>query len=228
MNFSRGIVCLKRRPRRGLTLLEVSIGLLILGLMMSLVIPSVEGVTGAKLKTSVQQLAGAIRYVYNQSVTHHLYCRIAFDLENHSYRGECSADRVLLAQEAEEAADGKKKEEVSRFSNDSDFGLSEAELEEKKLREYEPKFEALKSQAFEAAKLPAGVAFDGVWTMHQEEPYTAGSAYLYFFPSGFAEPSSIWLSDAHENVFTLEVEPITGKARVYNYRRELDANNERE
>ena len=50
--------------RHGFTLLEISIGLVLMGLMVAVAVPSLNAVTGARLKESTNLLAGGIRDTY--------------------------------------------------------------------------------------------------------------------------------------------------------------------
>jgi general secretion pathway protein H len=62
-------------------------------------------------------------------------------------------------------------------------------------------------------KLRGGVSFDRVWTPRQRDPQTKGKAYVYFFPQGQADPAQVPVVDG-DSVYTVVVEPLTGRARV--------------
>ena len=64
-------------------------------------------------------------------------------------------------------------------------------------------------------RLPTGVRLAGVWTSHLRDQVTKGDAYLYFFPLGETQKAQIWLTDASDDVYTLTVQPLTGKVKVY-------------
>ena len=40
--------------------------------------------------------------------------------------------------------------------------------------------------------------------------------YLYFFPHGYTQNSSIYLSDNKESILTLQVRPLTGQTSIQN------------
>jgi general secretion pathway protein H len=61
--------------------------------------------------------------------------------------------------------------------------------------------------------LGRAVRFRQVWVSHQEEPTTAGTAYLYFWPTGQTEGASIQLAQG-DDLYTLVVSPLTGRVRV--------------
>jgi general secretion pathway protein H len=62
-------------------------------------------------------------------------------------------------------------------------------------------------------KLGNQVRFSDVWTQHQQERYTAGKAYLYFWPSGLTDAAGIRQAQA-DDVYSLVVSPLTGRVKV--------------
>ena len=50
-------------------------------------------------------------------------------------------------------------------------------------------------------------------TRQQREPTEKGLAYLYFFPQGFTERAQVYVRQG-DNVWTLRVQPLTGKVDV--------------
>jgi general secretion pathway protein H len=63
--------------------------------------------------------------------------------------------------------------------------------------------------------LGGSVRFRKVWVSHQQAGLTAGTAYLYFWPSGQTEAASIELAQG-DDVTTLLVSPLTGRVRLVN------------
>lgn len=70
-------------------------------------------------------------------------------------------------------------------------------------------------------ELPDDVYFDSVWSQHQPEIYTAGTAFLYFFPHGETERAYIYLARDEDDVFTVVVDPVTGRTKVFGERIEI-------
>jgi prepilin-type N-terminal cleavage/methylation domain-containing protein len=76
-----------RRTRRGLTLLELSIVIVILGVMMAFSIPNMRGINDKnKLVSSTRQLAGLIRYARAEAITREYETEIRIDLEKGRFR----------------------------------------------------------------------------------------------------------------------------------------------
>ncbi|MCG3172462.1 MAG: hypothetical protein GMKNLPBB_00614 [Myxococcota bacterium] len=214
-----------RIPRRhgGVTVVEMTVAMMIIGLMFALAVPGLGALFAADLRTAAQKLSQTIRYVYNYSAMNAKYCRIVFDLDARKYHIECSDQSFLLEQEkarsfdgkldVNEAEDGQETESGKRFSR----RMSEWEEEEEKLKKApKPVFTAEEGDEdiFREVELPSRVLFDGVWVSHQEERVSKGKAYLYFFPNGFVEKAVIHLASEGGDVYTLEVSPLSGKTSV--------------
>ena len=211
-------------PRRllsdesGLTLIELGISLLIVGLLFAAIIPSVEGVTGVKARESASKLTGMVRYMYNQSALSGHPCRMTFDLDQRMYWAECTESHFVLAADREKAVDGhadlEQKRAFTAGDTDTGFALDAADAakQEKARIQKDADFKEFTASEMEKQKLPAGVDL-AVWVDHQQEKYTTGKAYLYFFPQGYTERAQIYVSSG-TTVYTLKVSPLTGKSRV--------------
>jgi general secretion pathway protein H len=62
--------------------------------------------------------------------------------------------------------------------------------------------------------LPQGVAFQDVVTLRQGK-VTEGEAFTQFYPAGLVEKTVIHLTDQDQRVFTLDINPLTGRVKVY-------------
>jgi len=207
----------------GLTLIEVSIALLIVGLLFVAVVPSIEGVTGVRAREASSKLTGVIRYMYNESALSGKPCRMVFDLDARAYWAECAQGHFVLNAEREKARDGAKDEDTTEkekldreleLNNSSGFNLTDAnEMKAEKERILkQAEFSEFTDDTVEKQMLPKGVDL-GVWVDHQRERYTKGQAFLYFFPQGYTERAQIYLSSG-STVYTLKVSPLTGKVKA--------------
>ncbi len=86
------------RRKRGFTLLELLVVLLIVSLLIALVPPLFSGaVPGTKLKAAVRDLAVTLRLARNQSITHDVETRVYLNLESPAYAIGNEAPRSLPA-----------------------------------------------------------------------------------------------------------------------------------
>lgn len=200
--------------RTGFTLLEICISLVLLVMAMSVAIPGLESVTGMRMRTSAGELAGALRALYDQSALSGRTCRMAFDLDKRSYWPECAKADARISAMKEESRDGQRyvdaraeqreQERLAELQRDNPI---EAQIEAK------TPFARYQDQDIKRVQLPDGVEFDWIWTPHQTQKYSAGDAYLYFFPQGNVERGYIALKHNDEAV-TLLVSPLTGKVQL--------------
>lgn len=207
----------------GLTLIEIGISLLIIGLLMAAVLPSIEGVTGTRARQAAGKLTGVVRYMYNESALSGQPCRMVFDLDAKAYWAECTESHFVLNATRERARDGAKevdeeaKEKLDReLEESSNVGLSDddaaAMKAEKERILKQADFSSFTDNTVSKQTLPKGVDLS-IWVDHQREKYTKGKAYLYFFPQGYTERAQIYVSTG-STVFTLKVMPLTGKVKV--------------
>ncbi len=78
-----------RNPKsNGFTLIELAVVLVILGVMVTLVIPAFSEVTGANLKRSSRHLTGAIRFLRGEAEAKKAVLRLRFDVPNGQYWAE--------------------------------------------------------------------------------------------------------------------------------------------
>jgi general secretion pathway protein H len=197
---------------RGLTLIEISIALAIAALLVAISVPAISSITRAQLRQKSGQLSGGIRALYGQSAIAGKSCRLAFDLDKSEYQAECARGSVRLAADADASGNGGRDEELLARAKGDRSALSD---------EDRVRLELLRKGAFApSAEVPrttlgGSVRFRKVWVSHQQAGLTAGTAYLYFWPSGQTEAASIELAQG-DDVTTLLVSPLTGRVRLVN------------
>ena len=215
---SRGTVevpCNLEVPCKGMTLIEICIALGIAAGLLAIAVPAISSVTRAHMRQKSGQLAGGLRSLYGAAALHSATCRLVIDLDENSYESECAKGTIRLSGEGERARNGKReesKEEELLANTKGRESLSERD---------KAKLELLQKAAFAPTtdipktKLGSDVKFLSVWVEHQPERYTAGKAFLYYWPSGVAENASIQLEQG-DGVITLLVSPLTGRVQMFN------------
>jgi len=73
---------------RGFTLIELAIVIVVLGIMISLVIPTLGEMTGANLKRSARHLTGMIRFLRDEAEAKKTVYRLRFDVPGGHYWAE--------------------------------------------------------------------------------------------------------------------------------------------
>jgi general secretion pathway protein H len=218
-----------RTQERGLTLIEIMVAMMIAAVLFAAVVVSIGSITGTKAKASTSELAGVIRSLYDTAALSGKTCRLVFELadpksdERTRYRAECAAGNVTTSRDREvELREGNRSaDELARVGGDTrkDYrsgndgpNLNEELGGERDRVEKAAQFSEFTAPELEPRTLPSEVKVS-VWTRQQREPTEKGLAYLYFFPQGFTERAQVYVRQG-DNVWTLRVQPLTGKVDV--------------
>jgi general secretion pathway protein H len=203
-----------RAERGGFTLLEVGIALAVVVLAFTLALPSIQSVTGVRMRSAAGQLGSQMRALYNEAALGGHTCRIAFDLDARQYWTECAPNQATISSLKEQARDGrryvdalKEQEDAQRLAELQKDNAFQAQIEAKTA------FGVFQSPDVKRVTLPDGVSFASVWVQHQSEPYQAGNAYLYFFPQGRSERALVTLKQ-REDYITVRQNSLSGRVQV--------------
>ncbi len=203
---------------RGFTLLEIGIALVLVGLMIAVAVPSLNAVTGARLKESTNLMGGAIRDTYARTALLGRSTRLVMDLEQQAWWVE-EAEGVARVKPVKLQADRDGKIELEAKDErlqDIEEGTTDAKEQAKVQLLSGPVFKPVDGDFGVPQKLPSEVRFKNVWIEHLDDKVTHGVAALYFYPGGYTEEALITLTDdeAGENTMTLAVQPLTGEVYV--------------
>lgn len=202
----------RRIHQRGFTLIEIGVVLFLAALLIGIAIPSLANISGATARGDVGKLAANIRATRGKAAVSGQTCRIAFDLDEGTYQVECAEGRVRVA--PERAVGGQRR-------------VEKEEVDPSRMTEEErTRLAILKKASFApdptlTSQLSGGLSFHSVFVSHQEEEYTKGKAFLYFFPSGLGERANIVLQRGDDEFYTLQVSPLAGRVKVLAEKAEL-------
>ena len=207
-----------RATARGFTLLEIGIALVLLGLMIAVAVPSLNAVTGARLKESANVMGGAIRDTYARTALLGRSTRLVLDMQQEAWWIE-ESDGVARVKPHKLGPDrdGKVKlDERDERLEGIDEGTTDAKEQAKVSLLTGPGFKPVEGEWGAPQKLPPDVRFKSVWIEHMDDKVQNGVAALYFYPGGFTEEALITLTDdeAGENTLTLVVQSLTGEVFV--------------
>lgn len=196
-------------------MIELIIVAAVFAMMVAILVPSVESITGVHLKTSASGLAGTIRYTYDLAARKGVAFRVTVDLDENTYWVESASEKFLLDREKTEVRDGvleepEEKEERSRRFVDRSF-IEGGEMWHAKKR---ASFSDFAGPMTAKVTLPEGIEFQDMWVDHQSDVVMAGRAYLYCFPTGMTERAVIHLVEENEDVYSITVKALTGSVRI--------------
>lgn len=221
------------RSEHGVTLIEIMVALVLIGLMVVGAVTGLQSITKSDLRGSASRMAGAIRYLFDRASTTGRAHRLVFDFKEGSYWAEVTNDKVFLNSGKENEETRKKLAELIAKENEEERKEEERnEFQGSAIparylpKPYKPKraeFGAFKETSMRKVTLPGKVILADYYVPRLESPMTEGQAYLYFFPLGMTEPALIHLSDAkRETFYSLVVHPLTGRVKVVNKYVEAD------
>jgi general secretion pathway protein H len=197
---------------RGMTLIEIGIAMAIAAALLAMAIPAISNVARVQLRQKSGQLAGGVRSLYGATALAGHSCRLVFDLDHAAYWSECAEGAVRLERSGEQSAGGSRRDSraeelLASIRPDSANEEEQVKLALAQKSAFKPSADVPKTQ------LGDSVRFLDVWVQHQAERYTAGKAYLYFWPSGLTEVAAIHLGQG-DDVNTLLVSPLSGRVRI--------------
>jgi prepilin-type N-terminal cleavage/methylation domain-containing protein len=204
------------RTNSGFTLIEVILVVAIIAVVVTGATFGLGAVTRTRLRSSAFKVTSAARFAYNRALTQGTTTRLRFDFEKDTMAVEETDTPVTLATEAQLDTDAG--EAVDPWD------LARARLEEP-LSPVEPisPFQPIRNKSgkvldrYSANPVGDGISILALITPHETDTRTDGEGALYFFPGGVTEHAVIQLSDSSDTVYSVEIHPLTGNARIHNF-----------
>ncbi len=203
------------KRQSGFTLIELMIVVSLLGMLSALGVMSLGNVMDSNFRATASKLAGSIRFTYDLAARKSETFRVVLDLDEKAYWVESAGSHALLDRGKARVMSGKSSEDEpkeSRFVTRS--FIESGDMWKPKAR---PSYTATSGPFTQKVTLPEEISFQGVWVAHQSDRVTSGKAYLYCFPTGLTERAVIHLTNEDKEIYTVWVEPLTGKVTVYPY-----------
>lgn len=193
-----------RATSEGFTLVELTLVVLIVGILMSMALPRLTILAGERLDSGARRLATLIRYLHDEAALRGTVYRLTLDLDEASWAVHSWAPLAASAS--------------PEFGTDTAAGTpapfsAAVKLDEQALREKnENRFTAGWDPYAAAGTLPDGVVFEYVATADSVE--NTGARALYFLPEGSMENVRIALQGETGREVELRVDGVTGHVAV--------------
>lgn len=191
-----------RRPPAAFTLIELMIVLAVIALLAAAAGPALGGITGADARTAAGQVAGTMRWLFDSASVRHATCRLAIDPAARAFWAECAPGRTTIERDPEKAAEL----EAERRARQGDGDASPSEGAP-------AGFASFEDSIVRRRELPGNAAFAAVRVDGRDAIADGRNAFVHFFPGGRAQSARVTIADG-DHVYTVRLEPFTGRARV--------------
>ena len=203
----------------GFTLIELTVVIVILGLLYAIAVPKFQDITGLKLRSASRQTASMIKFTYDEAVSKNKKLRIVFVF------GE-EEDMLKIEEWVEKGPADLLK--LKGVEDEDKLTLTEKEEMEKAPR---GEFAPYSDQFAKNLKLPDYVKIKGIYIAREDKTIDRNSlralkkgaakdepapeASIVFLPQGYTENAIVYLSDLKERVYSIRINPITGVTTIF-------------
>lgn len=208
---------LASRVHQGMTLIEVMIVVLIIAVAATGLSYGFGALNRTQLRSACMRLTAASRFAYNRAISRGTTVRIALDFAADTMAIEEAHGRVTLARTGDS-----RRQAIEDESEDGDTAVAVDPWEAARARLADTlhpsfgasPFEPISGRRYTAQPIADGVEIERLVTPHEADPRERGTGHIYFFPHGQTEHAVVWLSDGGDTVFSVEIHPLSGRARV--------------
>lgn len=206
---------LGRRMRRGMTLIEVMVAIVIILAVTAVMVPQLSTALMLQQRAAAREVALVYEQLHDDAILRNKTFRVAFNVTKGSWHVESGDPNALIFSNPEAR-------EV--FEERQDEMLEKMEPEERKAYQARQAFQKVDDGSYGGVfQLPKGTRFGSVYTPQYEEAVTPGRddddkkgprmAYSYVFANGFSEYTVVQIVDEEDpdEGFTITVDPLSGR-----------------
>ena len=190
--------------REGFTLIEILAVVLILGLLMTLILPGIGAGGMRSLRKQGDRVAATLELARQRAIVTGKPHRVVIDLERGSFGVEWLVDEATAGGE-EELFDESQGDEIDEYGTADSLDLAPPLEDELAYYPIPNKFGSMEP-------LETGYFFEGIDT--PEGWIEGGEAYVVFEGDGSTDPSQIVISDPDSRSIDLDVEPLLEAVRI--------------
>lgn len=195
------------RSNHGFTLLELMVVIVLVGLLITIAIPTLRSLSGANIKNEIVRLSGLTSEVYARAAISGLTYRINFDLEAQNYWVEEKVgDAGSVAPEL--GYEELMKERLNKSTSDE---------EKEKVQRFLPNFKAAEGDLGEKHQLDTDLILYGAWTEHMQEVSRTGTVSIYFFSGGYTQSAFVSIAkkgEEEDSSIYMALSPLTGAVEI--------------
>jgi type II secretion system protein H len=218
--------------QQGMTIVEIMVVVAIAALVTSIAVVSIGSMGKVRLRGSATRVAAAVQRGFSYSATQGESVRLVLDMEEDTITLEHGEGRLLIdtsveggvgvAEEEDEPAPEPEEEDeeevkfdlgVQTLTEQIRSGFHQGEVPRYK----PPMFQTISDRTWSGMNLEPRVSFLAVHSPLYAEPKQDGTAYIYFFPDGMGDHAVVQLENRAGQIYSVEVQPLLGRARIHNY-----------
>lgn len=214
--------------REGMTLIEIMVAVIIVAIVSTGVTYGLGLMMRTSLRSACMKILAASRYAYTRSVTQGVTVRVVLDFDETKVAIEEAHGRVALTRASDPtraamAHDSKNEAGASDDRTGVDpWAAAQAALQ----RTQRPSFGASPFasiadedgdpiERYAPHSLGSGIRLIKMLVPHEPDAREHGRGAIYFFPGGRTEHAVIQLTDGRDDVYTVELHPLTGRGTVH-------------
>lgn len=212
---------LGRRPqaRAGMTLIEVLIVVIIMAFAAAGITYSLGALTRANLRSACIRVSAAARFAYGRAISQNTTVRLHFVFQNEDDSSVMSFEeahgRVVLARTDDAVRQEIEEGETSAVDP---WAAAQARMEDTLTPSFGASpFSQIEGRRYQPQELASNIRLVKVIVPHEPDPVEEGTADVYFFPGGQTEHAILQFADNSDRVYSVEIHPLTGRGRVYDY-----------
>lgn len=198
-----------------MTLIEVIVVVIIVAMAATGITYTIGAITRANLRSACMTLTAAARYAYGRAIAQSTTVRLQFDFETHQMSFEEAHGRVTLARVDDPTREQLEGEDQAVADP---WAAAQARLDDTLNPSFGASpFSAIPGSRYEPRELANDVKIRRLIVPHEPVPRTEGQGAIYFFPGGHTEHAVVWVGDDSDRVYSVEIHPLTGRTRVYDF-----------
>jgi len=211
------------RGLEGMTLIEIMIVIVIIALVAAGASFGFGALSRARLRSGCLKVVSATNFAYARAIARGTTVRVVLDFAESKISIEEASGSVNLAR----AGDTRRRESEEQAGGDERSAVDPWVAARERLETaFRPTlgsspFSVISNDEgepiarYEPQPLGDGVRIVRLYAPHEPEPRTSGKGAFYFFPGGLTQHVVVQLADTSGTIFSVEIHPLTGRARVY-------------
>ncbi len=207
-----------------MTIIEIMVVIIIIALAASGLTMALGALTRTKLRSGCVKLMAASRFAYSRAISQGNTVRLRLNMQDATMSLEEAHGQVTLSR-----VDDPRREAANEQAGEDGAGVDPWAAAQARLSQtFQPSFGASPFgpitgrggetlRKYQSQPIGSNIRVFRMFLPHEPEPREEGIGAVYFFPGGQTEHAVIQLTDGSDSVYAVEIHPLTGRARLYDW-----------